>query len=103
MYNQASIYAADRGVIIADTKFEFGLDESTTPPSVVLIDEVLTPDSSRFWSAEKYELGRSQESLDKQYLRGRCVSLGDWSATDPENRLACSKFPKGKRRRRHAG
>jgi phosphoribosylamine--glycine ligase len=58
-----------KGIIIADTKFEFGLDESTNPPSIVLIDEVLTPDSSRFWDLSKYKLGRSQASLDKQYLR----------------------------------
>ena len=70
IYQNASAYAAERGIIIADTKFEFGLDEFTTPPSVVLIDEVLTPDSSRFWSAETYAVGRSQESFDKQYLRG---------------------------------
>jgi phosphoribosylaminoimidazole-succinocarboxamide synthase len=69
IYRAAQEYAAERGIIIADTKFEFGLDESTSPPSVVLIDEVLTPDSSRFWDAAKYEVGRPQESLDKQYLR----------------------------------
>lgn len=69
LYDKANSYAAERGIIIADTKFEFGLDESTTPAAVVLIDEVLTPDSSRFWNAEKYEVGRGQESYDKQYLR----------------------------------
>ncbi|KAG8526211.1 uncharacterized protein KY384_000204 [Bacidia gigantensis] len=69
IYEKASAYAAKRGVIIADTKFEFGVDESTDPPSLTLIDEVLTPDSSRFWSATKYEIGRSQVSVDKQYLR----------------------------------
>ena len=68
LYKQANAYAAERGIIIADTKFEFGLDESS---NVVTIDEVLTPDSSRFWSAEKYEVGRGQDSFDKQYLRGR--------------------------------
>ena len=56
--------------MIADTKFEFGLDESATPPAVVLIDEVLTPDSSRFWNAASHKIGRGQESYDKQYLRG---------------------------------
>lgn len=70
IYEKANSYAAERGIIIADTKFEFGLDESATPPAVVLIDEVLTPDSSRFWSAGTFELGRSQDSYDKQYLRG---------------------------------
>jgi len=70
IYNIASAYAAERGIIIADTKFEFGLDETTTPPNVVLVDEMLTPDSSRFWNADGYEVGRGQESYDKQYLRG---------------------------------
>ncbi|MDI1487824.1 MAG: Bifunctional purine biosynthetic protein ade1 [Ramalina farinacea] len=70
LYDEASIYAAARGIIVADTKFEFGIDESSTPPLLVLVDEVLTPDSSRFWSAERYEIGRSQESFDKQHLRG---------------------------------
>lgn len=60
-------YAADRGVIIADTKFEFALDEDED--EVVLVDEVLTPDSSRFWPKDKYETGRDQESFDKQFLR----------------------------------
>jgi phosphoribosylamine--glycine ligase len=69
IYKVGRDYAAERGIIIADTKFEFGLDESTTPPSVVLIDEVLTPDSSRFWDSVKYTVGKAQESLDKQYLR----------------------------------
>ena len=73
IYNQASAYAAERGIIIADTKLEFALDESTSPSSVVLVDEVLTPDSSRFWSAAKYEVGQPQESLDKQFVR-------DWLA-----------------------
>ncbi|PSK34839.1 Phosphoribosylaminoimidazole-succinocarboxamide synthase [Elsinoe australis] len=66
-YEIARDYAAERGIIIADTKFEFGLDEETD--TVVLVDEVLTPDSSRFWPADKYEIGRSQDSYDKQYLR----------------------------------
>ncbi|OIW31382.1 putative phosphoribosylaminoimidazole-succinocarboxamide synthase [Coniochaeta ligniaria NRRL 30616] len=66
-YNAAAEYARERGIIIADTKFEFGLDESTD--EVVLVDEVLTPDSSRFWPADKYEAGREQESFDKQFLR----------------------------------
>ncbi|KAI9759484.1 MAG: hypothetical protein M4579_002324 [Chaenotheca gracillima] len=67
IYGKARDYAAERGIIIADTKFEFALDEADG--SVVLVDEVLTPDSSRFWPAAKYEVGRSQNSLDKQYLR----------------------------------
>ena len=76
MYSAARDYAAERGIIIADTKFELGLDESTSPSTIILIDEVLTPDSSRFWSADKYEAGRGQESLDKQYLRDWLTSNG---------------------------
>ncbi len=72
----ASDYARSQGIILADTKFEFGLDETTSPPSVVLIDEVLTPDSSRVWSVEKYEVGKSQESFDKQLLRDWLVREG---------------------------
>lgn len=60
---KARDYAAERGIIIADTKFEFGLDVDTD--EVILVDEVLTPDSSRFWPADKYELGKSQDSFDK--------------------------------------
>jgi phosphoribosylaminoimidazole-succinocarboxamide synthase len=67
LYAAARDYAKERGIIIADTKFEFGLDEETD--EVVLVDEVLTPDSSRFWPVEGYNVGREQESFDKQYLR----------------------------------
>jgi len=66
VYNACADYAFNKGIIIADTKFEFGLDESG---SLVLADEVLTPDSSRFWPASDYEPGRSQASYDKQFLR----------------------------------
>ena len=69
IYEIARKYAAERDIIIADTKFEFGLDESITPPTVVLMDEVLTPDSSRFWNAREYHVGRGQDSYDKQDLR----------------------------------
>ena len=65
IYTRAAEYAAGRGIIIADTKFEFG----NTPMGLVLGDEVLTPDSSRFWPAEKYQPGRAQDSYDKQYVR----------------------------------
>ena len=65
IYTKAAEYAAGRGIIIADTKFEFG----NTPRGLVLGDEVLTPDSSRFWPAEKYQPGRAQDSYDKQYVR----------------------------------
>ncbi len=70
IYKKCADYAYTKGIIIADTKFEFGLDENG---NLVLGDEVLTPDSSRFWPADKYEVGRSQKSFDKQYLR-------DWLA-----------------------
>jgi phosphoribosylaminoimidazole-succinocarboxamide synthase len=65
VYKKAADYARQRGIIIADTKFEFG----RTPQGITLADEVLTPDSSRFWPADKYEPGRSQASYDKQYVR----------------------------------
>jgi phosphoribosylaminoimidazole-succinocarboxamide synthase len=65
IYQTAADYAKTRGIIIADTKFEFG----TTPKGIVLADEVLTPDSSRFWPVEKYAPGKAQESFDKQYVR----------------------------------
>lgn len=67
VYKTAREYAKTKGIIIADTKFEFGLDEETD--EVVLIDEVLTPDSSRFWPAATYKIGRGQDSFDKQFLR----------------------------------
>lgn len=66
LYAKASAYARERGIIIADTKFEFGLDAHN---NVVLVDEMLTPDSSRFWSAAAYKVGEPQESFDKQFLR----------------------------------
>ncbi|ORY75489.1 phosphoribosylaminoimidazole-succinocarboxamide synthase [Protomyces lactucae-debilis] len=66
LYSAARDYAATKGIIIADTKFEFGLDDAG---EMVLVDEVLTPDSSRFWPADKYKVGQPQESFDKQYLR----------------------------------
>jgi len=65
IYSSAANYARERGIIIADTKFEFG----TTQKGIILADEVLTPDSSRFWPAESYTSGRGQESFDKQYVR----------------------------------
>lgn len=71
LYTAARDYAVTRGIIIADTKFEFGLDEND---EMVLVDEVLTPDSSRFWPANKYQVGCAQESFDKQYLRDYLTS-----------------------------
>ena len=78
IYGRGVDYAATRGIIIADTKFEFGLDQG----ELVLIDEVLTPDSSRFWPADHYEAGRSQPSFDKQYVRDWLESIG-WNKQPP--------------------
>lgn len=74
LYKAGRDYARERGIIIADTKFEFGLDEETD--TVVLVDEVLTPDSSRFWPLGQYEVGKGQESFDKQYLRDWLTAEG---------------------------
>ncbi len=79
LYSRARDYAADRGIIIADTKFEFGLDRAG---QLVLIDEVLTPDSSRFWPADQYTLGTNPPSFDKQFVRDYLESL-DWDKTPP--------------------
>jgi phosphoribosylaminoimidazole-succinocarboxamide synthase len=73
LYQRAADYARERGIILADTKFEFGLVDG----KLILIDEVLSPDSSRFWPADKYEIGKSQESFDKQYVRD-WLSQSDW-------------------------
>ncbi len=82
IYNRAADHARARGIIIADTKFEFGrLGEE-----LLLIDEVLTPDSSRFWPADKYEPGRDQDSFDKQFVRNylsTLVEAGKWDKTPP--------------------
>jgi phosphoribosylaminoimidazole-succinocarboxamide synthase len=79
LYRFAADYAAARGIIIADTKFEFGLVEEDR---LVLADEALTPDSSRFWPADEYTPGRSQPSFDKQFVRDHCAAL-DWDKTPP--------------------
>jgi phosphoribosylaminoimidazole-succinocarboxamide synthase len=79
LYRFASDYAAERGILIADTKFELGLDPEG---NVVLGDEAFTPDSSRFWPADDYEAGRAQPSFDKQFVRDYCESLG-WDKTPP--------------------
>jgi phosphoribosylaminoimidazole-succinocarboxamide synthase len=79
LYRFAAEHARARGIIIADTKFEFGLDEQR---GLVLGDEALTPDSSRFWPADEYRPGGAQPSFDKQYARDYCESLG-WDKTDP--------------------
>ena len=78
IYNSARDYARKRGIIIADTKFEFGLFDG----KLILIDEVLTPDSSRFWPADQYQPGRGQPSFDKQFVRDYLETL-DWNKTPP--------------------
>ena len=75
VYKKCADYAREHGIIIADTKFEFGLDENS---EIVLADEVLTPDSSRFWPLEGYEVGKSQPSYDKQFVR-------DWLKANPDS------------------
>src|SRR5580692_6359029 len=82
IYNFARGYARKRGIIIADTKFEFGLFDG----KLILIDEVLTPDSSRFWPADKYAPGKSQPSFDKQFVRDYLETL-DWNKTPPAPQL----------------
>lgn len=83
IYQDAVEYARSRGIIIADTKLEFGLDKND---QLVLIDEVLTPDSSRFWPADSYRVGISPPSFDKQYVRDYLETL-DWDKKDPGPRL----------------
>jgi len=83
LYEEGRAFAAGRGIIIADTKFEFG---TTADGSLLLIDEVLTPDSSRFWPADRYQPGKSQPSFDKQPLRDFLANLkaqGKWDGNDP--------------------
>jgi phosphoribosylaminoimidazole-succinocarboxamide synthase len=84
LYTEASDYARGRGIIIADTKFEFGRDQAGT---ITLIDEVLTPDSSRFWPLDSYEVGKSQASFDKQYVRDYLLSI-NWNKQPP-----CPELP----------
>jgi len=84
LYQEASDYARSRGIIIADTKFEFGRDKTGT---ITLIDEVLTPDSSRFWPVDSYEVGKSQASFDKQYVRDYLESI-KWNKQPP-----CPELP----------
>ena len=79
IYKEAAAYAKERGIIIADTKFEFGVDDAGV---LYLIDEVLTPDSSRFWPADEYQVGISPPSFDKQYIRDYLETL-DWNKTAP--------------------
>jgi phosphoribosylaminoimidazole-succinocarboxamide synthase len=79
LYKEAASYAKQRGIIIADTKFEFGVDKAGT---LYLIDEALTPDSSRFWPVDQYQVGISPPSFDKQYVRDYLETL-DWNKKAP--------------------
>ena len=86
IYRRAADHARTRGVIIADTKFEFGLIPAAPggePDKLILVDEILTPDSSRFWPADKYEPGRDQPSFDKQYVRNWLEGQQSWDKTPP--------------------
>ncbi len=91
LYQTAADYAATRGIIIADTKFEFGLDEQGT---LHLMDEVLTADSSRFWPADSYAEGISPPSFDKQFVRDYLETLTDWNKTAPAPALPADVIEK---------
>jgi phosphoribosylaminoimidazole-succinocarboxamide synthase len=91
LYQTAADYAATRGIIIADTKFEFGLDENGT---LHLMDEVLTADSSRFWPADSYAPGISPPSFDKQFVRDYLETLKDWKKTPPAPALPADVIEK---------
>ena len=89
IYRAGRDYARQRGIIIADTKFEFGLEsggDASSPSQLILIDEVLTPDSSRFWPADQYAPGKGQPSFDKQFVRDYLETL-DWNKTPPGPKL----------------
>ncbi len=98
IYARASDYARGRGIIIADTKFEFGVDERNR---VYLIDEVLTPDSSRFWPADSYSIGTSPPSFDKQFVRDYLDTL-EWDKTPPGPRLPGTILEQTSRKYREA-
>ena len=86
IYDRAAAYALERGIVIADTKFEFGLPLDADGAAPILIDEALTPDSSRFWPADSYAPGRDQDSYDKQYVRNyleTLVAAGSWAKRAP--------------------
>jgi phosphoribosylaminoimidazole-succinocarboxamide synthase len=98
LYREAADYARERGIIIADTKFEFGLDEGGR---LVLIDEALTADSSRFWPADQYRPGSSPPSYDKQYVRDYLETL-DWNKKSPAPRLPADVLAKTSEKYREA-
>jgi phosphoribosylaminoimidazole-succinocarboxamide synthase len=91
LYSEAAAYALTRGIIIADTKFEFGLDENGV---LHLMDEVLTADSSRFWPADSYAPGGSPPSFDKQFVRDYLETLKDWNKTAPAPALPADVIEK---------
>jgi len=96
LYTQARDYAAARGIILADTKFEFGMLPGVEQP--LLIDEIFTPDSSRFWPADDWQPGREQQSFDKQIVRNyleTVVSAGEWDKTPPGPSLPDEVIEKG--------
>ncbi len=98
LYKEAADYAATKGIIIADTKFEFGLDESN---NLVLIDEVLTADSSRFWPASEYKVGISPPSFDKQFVRDYLETL-TWDKKPPAPKLPAEVLTKTSEKYREA-
>jgi phosphoribosylaminoimidazole-succinocarboxamide synthase len=98
LYSEAAEYALTRGIIIADTKFEFGLDAAGT---LHLIDEVLTPDSSRFWPADTYQVGTSPASFDKQFVRDYLETL-DWNKQAPGPKLPADILEKTSAKYREA-
>jgi phosphoribosylaminoimidazole-succinocarboxamide synthase len=98
LYKEASEYARERGIIIADTKFEFGLDDAGT---LVLIDEILTADSSRFWPADQYKPGSSPPSYDKQFVRDYLETL-DWNKKAPAPKLPADVIAKTSEKYREA-
>lgn len=91
LYREAAAHARVRGIIIADTKFEFGLDASG---KLYLIDEALTPDSSRFWPADQYQIGMSPPSFDKQFVRDYLETLADWNKQAPGPKLPADVLAK---------
>ena len=90
LYTEAAEYAKSRGIIICDTKFEFGLDENGT---LTLMDEVLTPDSSRFWPADQYRVGTNPPSFDKQFVRDWLEQSG-WNKQAPAPRVPADVIAK---------
>ena len=97
IYNFARDYALDRGIIIADTKFEFGLDDQG---DLILMDEILTPDSSRFWDVDLYKIGTSPQSFDKQFLRDWLESI-DWNKQPPPPPLPSDVIEMTKQKYQH--